>query len=1071
MPLPVITKATLGGPSSTVITATTAPRDDLSVTLNGSTALTIVDWSSPTSPVNKTPFSHSAGLAGYIATIDPNTVFVGSTGTASTPNISLIDVTDPDAFVLLQSYEPPGATYTTGACAVGSSLLFLAAARLVNGFVSPVDVADFYLIDISDRTNLSVLDTYNPTSTQPTNVGLTDILGGEQPVHLGDGIVCVPGAGVTSIVGGTDYYYSAGLDLFDVSGGTITRVGFYQVGLYPNHETYAAPILLDPGVLRVIATVAGVSELLTLDISDPSNITEISRDSTLGPTIIDQYIWRGFPCVVNGAVNSRTLRLYDVDGTLLDSWGDLNGDEGMDILSGPASDIADFHGFRAQNSTTNGGSLGIHRFELGDYYPDEGVLGWTDPRSPMGGPTSAGGVYGYCCERPADPDPCLGALPDGIQVDFISVSDDGIKAQLITLTADGTIAGTVTSTGGSPHYPGVLAADADTVVLSGTGTSTLDITGTVPVVAANGAMGGVRGMFTRHNGGAAGFVDDTGVAHTASGLFNGGVQGSVTIPTNGATAERTSTVPQLDTFAFLATPITTIGARLNHTQSASMGTDAIAFTTNLLQTYLLVGNGRCTRVAGTADATHPNLSYTRAQTEGDGESVDFVSVATTEYFSFKLGAMSGLPLAILLATTAKGSAAGAFTGLSARIISRSKVLAALDAGGTHQTVITDVGTTFCRSVIDFTYVNPTIVQADLDDAVVEYTWTRSGAAGTTLSFDWVSTANINTPWAPTTDPDLDGAVFLAALSDTEVVVRGRTGPGTERVTIVNAYTAEVLGKLENSNLGVNSPSGVALRFEMYGEYAVLPLGGVGSGDDVQIVNCTNRAAPTLAGRYASASTSGAARHLQVVGSSAYVNINGYFTILDISNPNANPLPLLGNYFLNPQTDFFDFTVYAGYVVGPRSTMQDSLTVLDVSNPAAMTVAGYVAGGVATSNGWTTSVVQYSNYVYVLRDAALMTWDMSTPTAPVLVNTLTFAIDSRVFGLRRGIVIGTEIFVADGNTSQLIVFSLANPAAPIVDRVITGATITGVTTDIVHLAAEGQLAFVMPSVDTVGVVAV
>jgi hypothetical protein len=171
-----------------------------------------------------------------------------------------------------------------------------------------------------------------------------------------------------------------------------------------------------------------------------------------------------------------------------------------------------------------------------------------------------------------------------------------------------------------------------------------------------------------------------------------------------------------------------------------MGADDVQISTDYLKPYLLQGVGRSGRVAGWADATHPDIGYERAQVEGDGQSVDYLSTAATDYLSFKLGAFPGDALAaaaFVLVTTLKQAGMGFLTNLSARILTKDKIIAAADNVGTHQLVSADLPTEFCRQTIAFDWVNPGASQSDLQNAYVEYTWDQTLTGGI-LSLDYVA---------------------------------------------------------------------------------------------------------------------------------------------------------------------------------------------------------------------------------------------------------------------------------------------------------------------------------------------
>lgn len=207
---------------------------------------------------------------------------------------------------------------------------------------------------------------------------------------------------------------------------------------------------------------------------------------------------------------------------------------------------------------------------------------------------------------------------------------------------------------------------------------------------------------------------------------------------------------------------------------------------------------------------------------------------------------------------------------------------------------------------------------------------------------------------------------------------------------------------------------------------------------------------TLVGRLADGETRG----FDLVGDRLYRSNGGYLEVLDVANPAA---PVVLGRFLAEQgvVQTVDVVGTLAYVAVARGTpfgTRGGLLIVDVSNPAAMTLVGGVPGR-------SVNEVRVVGTTAYLGAGALRLYDVSNPAAPVAQGVVT---------VTGGIVLsvaveGTTAYLAAGNAGLRVV-DVANPAAPTV--VGTLATLGGFATRVVAAAGRAYV-----SVQGVGLVIV
>jgi len=231
---------------------------------------------------------------------------------------------------------------------------------------------------------------------------------------------------------------------------------------------------------------------------------------------------------------------------------------------------------------------------------------------------------------------------------------------------------------------------------------------------------------------------------------------------------------------------------------------------------------------------------------------------------------------------------------------------------------------------------------------------------------------------------------------------------------------------------------VPCEASVYGDYAYIPCQ---TPNRLVIANISNPAAPFVV---SSIEGAGFPNYLGGI-TNAHVRNNGYcyvisqtddsLSIIDVSNPLAPVLagvirgagaPPGGNYLNQPNSIFVDDNLIA-YVA---AALDNSLTIIDVSNPAAPVLLGNIAGaGAPNFLSSIRKVVVRGIYAYTVAfvDQRLCIFNVSNPALPTFEGSITHTVIDEPWSLD---VLGNYAYtvsqvVGDG----LGIFNIANPAAP------------------------------------------
>ena len=167
----------------------------------------------------------------------------------------------------------------------------------------------------------------------------------------------------------------------------------------------------------------------------------------------------------------------------------------------------------------------------------------------------------------------------------------------------------------------------------------------------------------------------------------------------------------------------------------------------------------------------------------------------------------------------------------------------------------------------------------------------------------------------------------------------------------------------------------------------------------------------------------------VQGNYAYVPSSGGFVlyVVNITNP-TNPT-VTGSVNIGSASGSLYSCVVSGnycYV----ATQNKGLTVIDVTNPASPTQV-YQEGG-TTNKSFGVAISGTTLYTTNYQTASpwtvryLKTWDVSTPTAPVLLNTYTLPANTKPGNLSLS---GNTAYVSDINVSRIHLIDVTTPTSP------------------------------------------
>ena len=163
------------------------------------------------------------------------------------------------------------------------------------------------------------------------------------------------------------------------------------------------------------------------------------------------------------------------------------------------------------------------------------------------------------------------------------------------------------------------------------------------------------------------------------------------------------------------------------------------------------------------------------------------------------------------------------------------------------------------------------------------------------------------------------------------------------------------------------------------------------------------------------------------GNTAYVasRISDSLTVIDVSNP-ASP-QILGHVTDTNKLDGANSVTVAGTTAFVASRDSSSLTVIDVSNPASPQIAGHVRDHTILNGPRSVTLVGTTAYVASRISDSLTVIDVSNPVSPQILGHVTDT--NKLDGANSVTVAGTTAFVASPDSSSLTVIDVSNPANP------------------------------------------
>lgn len=244
--------------------------------------------------------------------------------------------------------------------------------------------------------------------------------------------------------------------------------------------------------------------------------------------------------------------------------------------------------------------------------------------------------------------------------------------------------------------------------------------------------------------------------------------------------------------------------------------------------------------------------------------------------------------------------------------------------------------------------------------------------------------------------------------------------------IVDCEPISLLGTIQNTNLGAGT------NLVKDGNFCYTTAT---TTDRLTVTNVTNPAAPVFAGTISSSTSLDQPGRIVKDGNFCYVTsiADSRLTAVNVSNPASMSI--------------------AGFVaVSANAVIKDGNTcyvsgsgvmyVVDVTNPAAMTVTGSVLE--ATQLGASTDLVKSGNTVFVVTNSDRITSvDVTTPATPVIISSL---LDNVQLDQAQGVVTdGTYCYVTCAGTGRLTIVDVSNPAAM---TVVSSLNNLGVVYDVV-----------------------
>lgn len=274
-------------------------------------------------------------------------------------------------------------------------------------------------------------------------------------------------------------------------------------------------------------------------------------------------------------------------------------------------------------------------------------------------------------------------------------------------------------------------------------------------------------------------------------------------------------------------------------------------------------------------------------------------------------------------------------------------------------------------------LTPIASLTDTDNIQTPGAVTVIGNYGYILDSSTLHVLNLTTPGAP-----VKIASLALSAAGTAITASGNNvyvaGASTLFVINVSSPAAPTIsGQVTNSTYISSGASDI----KVVGNYAYI----VGS-NTLGIVDVSNPATPTVTGYRTDATNMFGLKKVAISGNYAFVTVNAAkITALNISNP-ASPT------FVSSLSDAVDFVDANGIVTSGNyayvayrsgSSANGGVTIVDISNPAAMSKVSVFTGSIQAS-----LIEKRGNYLYVsqyLNGCAVYTLDVTNPTLPVTLR--------------------------------------------------------------------------------------
>ncbi len=305
----------------------------------------------------------------------------------------------------------------------------------------------------------------------------------------------------------------------------------------------------------------------------------------------------------------------------------------------------------------------------------------------------------------------------------------------------------------------------------------------------------------------------------------------------------------------------------------------------------------------------------------------------------------------------------------------------------------------------------------------------------------LTVVDVSNPASPTVvgsvkdDANLRGAISVFVSGQYAYVAAYRNN----RLTVVdvsNPASPTVVGSVKDDT-NLRSARSVFVS----GQYAYVTAP---ESNALTVVDVSNPASPTVIGSVRDNTNLNGARSVYISGQYAYVAayLGHRLTVVNISNP-ANPAVVSSVYDatkLEGSISVFVSGQYA-YVAGLRQVLWENshLTIVDVSNPVGLFVAGSANDGTNLNNPNSVFVSGQYAYVTAYTGNRLTVVDVSNPSSPAVVGSVYDA--TNLYRARSVFVSGRYAYVAAFLGNRLTVVDVLNPASPTVVGSVYEATKT------------------------------